>query len=343
MATLSFSGKKKGENIGHAEMNHHTEQDLEDLKKKVGPKPSLKISNRLEYFVWAGMPLDPDGTISWLALLRALTRELALLYFFFVIVLTTAGYLAPLPDTVGNALAFATVTAMSAIGFVTWRHTRMLPTQLNYALTFAEMFHFRIGPIMQLFYIAVGIAATFLAAVTVSGLVTVPVGPNWTAGAAGAFSTGGAIIYYLLAGFLFVLAYQHNQTLDLHTYYNKSESTNLLNVLRLAFQVGGVTFATAFVGWFTGMWDANPFMSVAACYSAGTCNAPISGAWAVRFFIPIVGGLLGWAVHLWTWDQNSVDPRLLREAAKQQAAAQYGFYDGRVDRSGKNGRKLDHA
>lgn len=341
---MSLKFPKQSQNVGHAEVFHHNEDDLEELHKNMPPPPTMKISNRWKFFVWAGTPMDADGSISWLALLRTVTRELALSYIFYVILLTTVGYLALGAGPAVGALVYATISTVSAIGFMTYRHTRGLPTQLNYALTFAEMPHVRVGPFMQLFYVLAGVGAALLAWATVIGLVATPIGPDWTAGLAGGFSTGGAFIYYLLAGLFYVFAFQHNQTLDLHTYYSKGEGTNLVNFLRLAFQVGGIQFAIGFLGYFTGMWDVNPFLSVAACLSAGTCNAPISGAWALRFFVPMVGGLLAWALQLWTWNQNSVPPSVLRNAAKKQAAAQYGMYDGRdVGMNKKNqGRKVDH-
>lgn len=339
MATLTFPQKRQ--NVGHAELFHHNEEDLDALQKDLPEPPRMKISGRLMYFFWAGTPMDPDNTISWLALLRSVTRELALGYLFFVIALCTIGFVAPSDATLG-ALAYATISTISAIGFMTYRHTRMLPTQLNYALTFAEMPHFRIGPFMQLFYIVAGIVSAILAYLTVNGIVPTPVGPDWSVGG---FSTGGALLYYLIAGLFYVFAFQHNQTLDLHTYYNKAESTNLVNFLRLAFQVGGIQFAIGFVGYFTGMWDVNPFLSVAACLSAGTCNAPVSGAWALRFFVPMVGGILSWLLQLWTWNQNSIPDDTLRTAAQKQAAAQYGMYDNRGEveaRKKDQGRKVDH-
>jgi hypothetical protein len=337
MTTLVFP--KSRDDIGHAEFNDHHEDDLAALHKKV-PPPKMRISNKWKYFFWAGTPKDPDGSISWLALLRAVTRETVLGWFFFTIMGTAAGYLAAVGGTTIPAFAFATLLAMMTIGFMTYRHTRMLPTQLNYALTFAEMPHFRIGPFMQLWYLLAGVVSALLAWVTIVGLVAVPVGPDWTTGAAGAFSTGGAFVYYVLAGFLFVFAFQHNQTLDLHTYYSKGEGTNLLNFVRLAFQVGSVAYAIGFIGWFTGMWDVNPFLNIATCLAAGTCNTPITGAWLVRFFGPIIGGLSAWVAQLWTWNQNSIPRSVLRDAARQQAAAQYGLYD-RPD-TGISKKKVDN-
>ena len=337
MASLTFP--KGRDDVGHAEFNDHNEDDLAELHKRFPTPPKMRISNKWKYFFWAGTPKDPDGSISWLALLRSITREAILAYFFYTIMGAAAGFLAAGPGPTAPANAFAMLYAMLTIGFMTWRHTRMLPTQLNYALTIAEMPHFRIGPFMQLWYLLAGLVAALLAWATIGGLVAVPVGPDWTAGAAGAFSTGGAIIYYLLAGFLFVFAFQHNQTLDLHTYYAKGEGTNLLNFVRLAFQVGSVTYAIGFIGWFTGMWDVNPFFGLATCLAAGTCNTPIPGAWALRFFIPMIGGVTSWIAQLWTWNQNSIPRTVLRDAARQQAAAQYGLYD-RPDTG--NAKKVDN-
>lgn len=342
--------KQKAADIGHAEIFHHDEDDLEELHGSMPKQPTMKISNRFKYWVWSGTPMDADGTISWLALLRSFTREVALSYLFYVILSVTIAYMSV--ATVGSeavgALAYATISAISVVGFMTYRHTRMLPTQLNYALTLAEMPSARIGPHMQLWYILAGLIAVALSFLTTRGLTLIPVGPDWTAGAgghAGAFSTGGAILYYAMAGLFYVFAFQHNQTLDLHTYYNKSESSNLVNFLRLAFQVGGIQFAIGFIGYFTGMWDVNPNLGLSACLAAGTCNAPITGAWALRYFVPLVGGLGSFCLQLWTWDQNSLPSNVFRNAAKKQAAAQYGLYDGRdvgTNKKRDQGRKVDN-
>lgn len=307
------------EQVGHAEIWHHPNETR-----------TIKISTRFSYFIWAGVPMDADSSISWLAFLRSITRELVLDWGYYVALVVFASLLAA-GGAINSMLAgliYGIFSLVLTLAFMSFRHTRSLPTNLNFAYTTAELPHYRQGLVVFLTYGAVMTAAALLAWPTIIGLVTTPIAPNWTAGPAGPFSTGGAIIYLIIVAMFLILSAQHNFPLDLHSYYYKSEANNMLNFTRVNMIVSLVDSAIKMLGWQYGLWLVNPFAYVSACLAAGTCTVNGSFGWGVHFFMPMVGGLVAWAIHLWTYNQNGLPEEVFQEAAMKQKAAQQNQMDG---------------
>lgn len=315
--TLEPPSKK----IGHAEFYHHDA----GMETRV-----IKVSARFSHFVYAGVPMNKDSTISWLAFLRSMTREFVLDFFYYVGLPTFAALIVA-GGAINSVLAgtiFALFSFCLTFAFTSYRHTRSLPTNLNFAYTTAELPHYRQGLIVWFLWGVLMTGAALVAWPTIPALVTAPVAPNFATGAAGAFSAGGAFVYLVIVTFLIVLSAQHNFTLDLHSYYYKNEADSLMSLTRVNMVVSLVDTAVKAIGWQFGMWLVNPFAYVGACLAAGNCTANGSFGWGVHFFGPIVGGLLAWVVHLWTYNQNGVPTDVYRNAAKQQKAAQMNFMDG---------------
>ena len=331
MAELKLpGGRNRGTKPKYQEINDPEFYHQPNDGKAVKVIREIKVGSRTWNWIMAGVPLNQNGSIAYIPLLRNITAQLALCFLFYVAVAVSAGYIAQTGGTTHflNGILYGVVVAMLVICFKQFRTTRNLPVNLSFAYTTAEMPHFRQGPIIWLIFGAVQLIAAILAWPTIGALVIAPVSPNWAAGPAGAFSTAGAMVYQLVVSFAISLAFVHNFTLDIHSYSYKRESSNLLNFTRVSLIGGLITGVAAAFGYMTGQFDfCNPFLYVAMILSTGGGVVPISGAWAVHLFVPLVGAVLGWAVHLWTWNQNGIDAQIFEDAAKRNLAAQKGYLD----------------
>ena len=320
------SKRAKSQNISHAEFY--------DQPEGVRTR-NITMSSRMYYFIMAGVPLDSNDTVAWMPLLKNVTLQFIACFLFYTAVATSAGYIAQTGGTMHflNGILYGLVVIMLVVAFKQFRTTRNLPINLSFAYTTAEVPHYRQGPIVFLILGAVQLISALVAWPVVMSLVTVPVSPNWAAGPAGAFTIGGAFLYQLVVSFIVVFGFLHNFTLDIHSYSYKKESTNLLNFTRISIIGGLLTGIAATLGWMTGQFDfGNPFLYVTMVLSTGGSGVPTAGAWAVHFFTPMVGGLLAWGAHIWTWNQNGIPRSVFQEAAVRNLAASKGLLDGPNDK-----------
>jgi glycerol uptake facilitator-like aquaporin len=297
----------KNQNIQHAEHFHHDSPNCANPNR-----PSF-----VERTLYA--PFMKKDNWQWIPVLRSSLMELigsTLLAWSVSIAVSTAN-----STTVGlNSLIIGVVYALMLITAYSWRDSTYLPRHLNPWLSLSEIFHSRIGIFVFLFYLVSQIGGSFLGGF-LAWLMGGAVSANY---ATAARPVSGIAAIILLAAFsiVYVFSLMHNYTLDLHHYkMSKEEEKYMSNKNNLLRVVGGSVIVLSAIAAPSGLFTlGNPIVYLGpAAFVTGGYTTPSAGSWAIYAFAGAFG-VLGWALHLVTWNMNDLSRSEIQMYLKEKKA-----------------------
>jgi len=225
-----------------------------------------------------------------------------------------------------NSFLVGSVYAAGTLFSLSWRNTQGVPIHFHWAIILAEMCHMHLGLIFGIPMMGLLLAGSALSgwwqSVGILNSATVPgVGPS---AAIIPMSYWGAMGTDLLLATLVVLAYLHNVPMKSRLVSNTAIAAE---TYRFSFGLTSTSILTALavfistvIGYPSGVYAlGNPVVYFGGAITLGF-DAPFSGAWTIPILWGLVAGVLGFAIHLFTYNMNGLTHE---DFAKMSASETY--------------------
>jgi len=220
-----------------------------------------------------------------------------------------------------NALPVAAITFIVLLLGMNFRSLDQVPQYMAPYLVFAEMFHGYVGAVVALPLIAVMLGGAALTAPILTAMGGTSL-PNY-ATAARPITFWGAVGLQTALVAMGVYVYQQNQTVA-HYHLAIKEKRGR----QRAFKKTSIFFSLAsavsvFIGFGNGLYSVGNFVVTFGSYiNTGAWSVPDTAACTLDLAWPFVGALVGWALHLLTWNVNGLTAPEVQLVVQEEEAAE---------------------